>query len=223
MLDVLRLSKTFRSGRGSVCALKEISFHLNAGDSVMLTGKSGSGKTTLLNCLGGLEKPDTGRVICGGVDINSLKARERSLFHRSRVGFVFQSSNLISYLTVKENISLPLELNGISGLNRDRRIRELLSEIGLPGIEAAFPRELSGGETQRVAFARAIAHGPALLLADEPTASLDSATAGQLIRWIRDLSQKQGCTLVVATHDPEILNMADRRLVLKDGWCESFR
>ena len=223
MLDVLHLSKTFRSGRGSVSALKDISFHLNAGESVMLIGKSGSGKTTLLNCLGGLEKPDTGRVMCGGVDINALTAHELSLFHRSRVGFVFQSSNLISYLTVKENISIPLELNGISGLTRDRRVLELLSEIGLSGVGGAFPRELSGGETQRVAFARAIAHGPALLLADEPTASLDSATAGQLIQWIRDLSLKQGCTLVVATHDPEIMDIADHQLVLKDGWCEAFQ
>jgi putative ABC transport system ATP-binding protein len=136
------------------------------------------------------------------------------------VGFVFQFGNLISYLTVRENLAFPLALIGMSAATRERRIQELLDRIGLPDIGEALPGELSGGETQRIAFARAIAHSPAILLADEPTASLDSATGRELIRLMHSLSGEQGCTLVVTTHDPEVIAMATGQLQLKDGHKE---
>jgi ABC-type lipoprotein export system ATPase subunit len=217
MIEAAGVSKTYRSGRGKVSALEDISFTVEKGACFAVAGKSGSGKTTLLNCLGGLEKPDRGRVTCAQVEVSTLSRSAVSHFQRRQVGFVFQFGNLISYLTVRENLAFPLELNGVSGAARERRIRELLDRVGLPGIGRALPGELSGGETQRIAFARAIAHSPAILLADEPTASLDSATGRELIHLMHSLSSEQGCTLVVATHDPEVIAMATGRLQLKDG------
>ena len=217
MIAAAGVCKTYRSGRGKVAALEDVSFMVEKGACFAVAGKSGSGKTTLLNCLGGLEKPDRGRVTCGQVEVSALSGSAASKFLRTQVGFVFQFGNLISYLTVRENLAFPLELNGMSGARRERRIQELLDRIGLPGIGKALPGELSGGETQRVAFARAIAHSPAILLADEPTASLDSATGREFIRLMHSLSSEQGCTLVVATHDPEVIALATSQLQLKDG------
>jgi ABC-type lipoprotein export system ATPase subunit len=222
VIQVLGVSRTYRSGRGRVVALQDISFQVERGKSFILAGRSGSGKTTLLNCLGGLEKPDKGTIHCAGSDINALTRRELSLFQRKHLGFMFQAGNLLSYLSVRENLAFPLEMNRVSGAPRDKRIHWLLENIGLPDIGAALPRELSGGETQRVAFARAIAHSPAILLADEPTASLDSANGRQLIGLMLALTREQQCTLVVATHDPEVIGMADERLFLKDGRREEL-
>jgi ABC-type lipoprotein export system ATPase subunit len=222
VIQVSDISRFYRSGRGRVVALQDISFTVEMGQNFVLAGRSGSGKTTLLNCLGGLEKPDHGTILCAGSDINKLARRELSLFQRRHVGFMFQTGNLLSYLSVRENLAFPLEMNRISGAAREKRIDWLLESIGMPGIDAALPRELSGGEMQRVAFARAIAHSPAILLADEPTASLDSTNGKQLIRLMLALSREQHCTLVVATHDPEVIDMADDRLVLKDGRREEL-
>ena len=217
MIAATGVCKTYRSGRGKVAALEDVSFTIEKGACFAVAGKSGSGKTTLLNCLGCLEKPGRGGVTCGPVVVSALSGSAVSRFLRRQVGFVFQFGNLISYLTVRENLAFPLELNGISGARRERRTQELLDRIGLSGIGKALPGELSGGETQRIAFARAIAHSPAILLADEPTASLDSATGRELIRLMHSLSSEQGCTLVVATHDPEVIAMATNQLQLKDG------
>jgi putative ABC transport system ATP-binding protein len=183
----------------------------------VVAGRSGSGKTTLLNCIGTLEKPETGRIRCAGIDINHLSRRAAAKFRRKQTGFVFQSANLVSYLTVRENIALPLELNAWSNDARNRRVDALLDTVGLRGMGAAMPQELSGGETQRVAFARAIAHQPAILLADEPTASLDSATGRQLIQLMKALVSESTCTLIAATHDPELIAAASETLYLKDG------
>jgi ABC-type lipoprotein export system ATPase subunit len=222
VIQVLGVSRIYRSGRGRVVALQDVSFQVERGKSFILAGRSGSGKTTLLNCLGGLEKPDSGTILCAGSDINALTRRKLSLFQRKHLGFMFQAGNLLSYLSVRENLAFPLEMNRVSGAARDKRIHWLLDNIGLPDIGAALPRELSGGETQRVAFARAIAHSPAILLADEPTASLDSANGRQLIGLMLALTREQQCTLVVATHDPEVIEMADERLFLKDGRREEL-
>jgi ABC-type lipoprotein export system ATPase subunit len=222
VIQVLGVSRAYRSGRGRVVALQDISFQVERGKSFILAGRSGSGKTTLLNCLGGLEKPDSGTIFCAGLDVNALTRRELSLFQRKHIGFMFQAGNLLSYLSVQENLAFPLEMNRVSGAARDKRIHRLLESIGLPDIGAALPRELSGGEMQRVAFARAIAHSPAILLADEPTASLDSANGRQLTQLMLALSREQQCTLVVATHDPEVIDMADERLFLKDGRREEL-
>jgi putative ABC transport system ATP-binding protein len=222
VIEVADLHKKYRSGRGTIYALDGISFKVEKGESFAVAGKSGSGKTTLLNCIGGLEKLDKGTILCAGIDINRLSQGELSRFQRKQVGFVFQTGNLLTYLTVRENLALPLALNGIRGAKSEQRICQLLESIGLPDIGPALPRELSGGETQRVAFARAIAHAPVILLADEPTASLDSTNAKQLIRLMVSQSREQHCTLVVATHDPEVIEMADHRFPLKDGRKEEI-
>ena len=223
MIEICGISKTYVSGRGKVAALENISFTVARGNLFVIAGKSGSGKTTLLNCIGGLEKPDKGRITCAGTDVSALSATAVSYFQRKHFGFVFQFGNLISHLTVNENISFPLELNGISGSARDRRVQELLDRIGLSSMGEALPHELSGGETQRVAFARAIAHSPSILLVDEPTASLDTINGRQLIHLMHQLITEQDCTLVVATHDPEVIEMAADRLHLKDGRKEEFK
>lgn len=221
MIQVRSLSKQFLSGRGHVAALHDISFEVEHGSGVILSGKSGSGKTTLLNCLGTLEQPDSGEVICNSINICTLNARQRALFRRQEVGFVFQSNNLLPWLTVAENLQMPLELNRITGIRQQQRIKELLATFGLNGYEKALPSELSGGEAQRIAFARAIAHTPAILLADEPTASLDSANGRQLIELMFSLCKDQGMTLFIATHDPELLEIAQLVIHLKDGRRET--
>lgn len=217
MLQVSDLTKRFVSGRGVVQALTAVSFSVETGTNLAIIGKSGSGKTTLLNCMGGLEKPDAGRVVLIGTDIHALSGKALSLFHRRQVGFLFQFGNLLSYLTVSENIAFPLLLNSVGKLGRERRVSELLQAIGLSDAGRALPHELSGGEVQRVAFARAIAHLPKILLADEPTASLDTATGTGLLRLMFGLSHDQKCTLVVTTHDQEVMKLADHTIRLKDG------
>jgi putative ABC transport system ATP-binding protein len=217
MIEIQAVSKQFTSGRGHISALTDINFSVECGRGVLLVGRSGSGKTTLLNCLGTLEIPDMGTVLYNGTDICTLSPRQRAMFRRKEVGFVFQSSNLLPWLTVAENLQMPLELNGIYGTVQQDRIKELLTTFGLAGYEKAMPAELSGGESQRVAFARAIAHAPAILLADEPTASLDSSNGKQLIALMFSLCRVQGTTLFIATHDQELLAMADTIIILKDG------
>ena len=217
MIDVSGLWKTFRSGRGTVAALKDVSFFLGKGEVLVIAGKSGSGKTTLMNCIGGLEKPEKGRIVCDGTDIHSLKGSALSRFQRSRLGFVFQSGNLLSYLTVCENIEFPLSLNEIPSARRKIRVEELLDAVGLKGMGPAMPFELSAGETQRVAFARAMAHGPAILLADEPTANLDHAHGGPLLDLMTGLARETGTAFLIASHDPAVIGRADEVFRLEDG------
>ena len=217
MIIVEKLIKTRRSGRGKTEVLSGVSLSARTGEMVMLAGKSGSGKTTLLGCIGGLERPDTGRVSLFGTELASLSPKGLSLLQRRSLGFVFQFGNLISYLTAEENIALPLALNGITGKARERRVEGLLESVGLRHAARAMPTELSGGEVQRIAVARAIAHRPALLLADEPTASLDTETGGELIRLMRSLAGEGNTTLIIATHDPELMGIADRVILLRDG------
>lgn len=217
MLHVNNISKAFATGRRRIKVLKDISFYVEKGEIVALKGKSGSGKTTLLNCCCGLESPDSGKVICSGIDLKTLSAGQLSRFLRTKTGFVFQQGNLLSYLTVSENISFPLHLNGEKANNIKSRVSELLAIIGMEEAKHALPSELSGGETLRVSVARALSHKPEMLFADEPTASLDTATGKSVLSLIRDLSRMQKSTVVFSTHDPELLSMADRVLELKDG------
>lgn len=223
MIQLQAVSKRFVSGRGHIPVLTEISFSVEHGRGVILVGRSGSGKTTLLNCIGTLEIPDSGAILYNGIDICTLSARQRTLFRRQEVGFVFQSGNLLPWLTVAENLQFPLELNGFRGKEQRLRIEELLATFGLAGYEKALPVELSGGEAQRIAFARAIAHTPAILLADEPTASLDSSNGRQLIELMFALCRTKGTTLFIATHDQELLGMTDTVIALKDGKMEEKR
>lgn len=217
MIQLNSITKEFRSGRGYVQAIRDVSFVIKTGDAVAITGKSGSGKTTLLTCIGGLERPEEGNVISFDSDIYALSARDLSLFQRRHIGFVFQHGNLLSYLTVYENIAFPLILNGKRKPAIMKRVSELLEKIGLPDAGAAMPHELSGGEIQRVSVARAIAHLPRALLADEPTASLDTATGESLVKLLFDMGRDSGCTMILSTHDPNVSALANKIIEIRDG------
>jgi len=217
MIQLNSITKEFRSGRGYVQAIRDVSFVIKTGDAVAITGKSGSGKTTLLTCIGGLERPEEGNVISFDSDIYALSARDLSLFQRRHIGFVFQHGNLLSYLTVYENIAFPLILNSKRKPAIMKRVSELLEKIGLPDAGAAMPHELSGGEIQRVSVARAIAHLPRALLADEPTASLDTATGESLVKLLFDMGRDSGCTMILSTHDPNVSALANRIIEIRDG------
>jgi ABC-type lipoprotein export system ATPase subunit len=217
MIIVEHLSKTFKSGRGIVQAVSDISFTAGPGMSTAIVGKSGSGKTTLLNCIGGLLQPDSGAVTCFGAPIHLLNRKKTALFQRQKLGFIFQYGNLLSYYTVFDNIAFPLILNGMDKKQCEKKVKYLLDRIGMGGLEKALPNELSGGEAQRVASARAIAHSPQMLLADEPTASLDSETGKNLMELLFELAREQQCTLLLSTHDPELLHLCDQSFQMRDG------
>lgn len=217
MISVEHIGKTFYSGRGKVQALSDVSLSVEKGTTAAIIGKSGSGKTTLLNCIGGLLRPDEGRILCFGTEVHQLSNRAISLFQRRNLGFIFQYGNLLSYYSVFDNIAFPLILNGAGKKDRERRVAFLLERIGLVGAGKALPNELSGGEAQRVAAARAIAHKPPMVLADEPTASLDSETGKNLIRLLFEMTREQQCSLILSTHDPELINLCDRSFQMRDG------
>ncbi len=217
MIKLENISKEYYSGRGRIKVLDRVSLMVATGGMAVVAGKSGSGKTTLLNCIAGIEQPESGRVFCFGVDLLSISQKELGLFQRRKTGFIFQRGNLFSCLTVSENIAFPLVLNGLKKKKISKQVNKLLEKIGLPGTGSALPHELSGGEAQRVAFARAIAHQPKMLLADEPTASLDSFTGRNLIELMATIGKETGCTIIVATHDPEIVKYADQKIIIRDG------
>jgi putative ABC transport system ATP-binding protein len=217
MLDVIQVTKRYRSGRGRMTALNGVRLQAAAGQSLAIAGRSGSGKTTLLHCIAGLEVPDEGRVVFRGRDISRLSRRDRQQFLRTEIGIVFQSGNLLAYLTVHDNIAFPLRLAGRPQKEIQQRVARLLAWIGLPQAGGALPHELSGGELQRAAVARAIAHRPHLVLADEPTASLDTTTAAAVIELLIDFSRRDETLVLMATHDPAVLAAADRALFLVDG------
>ncbi|GAB6143928.1 ABC transporter ATP-binding protein [Desulfocicer niacini] len=214
MIKVTRLSKSYHSGRGKRQVLCKVSLYVAPGGTLAVMGKSGSGKTTLLNCIGGLEQPDIGIINCLGVDLHTLSRHELSSFQRKKMGFIFQSANLLSYLTVFENIAFPLELNH---LEKEKRVAELLEKVGLSEAGSAMPHELSGGETQRIAFARAIAHRPEMLLADEPTANLDTETGQTLVEWMFTMCKEEGCAIILSTHDFDLMTLSDKTITLLDG------
>jgi putative ABC transport system ATP-binding protein len=192
------------------------------GEILAIMGRSGSGKSTLLKLVGGIDIPDDGAVLHGGRDMNLMNDRERTRFRRQSLGFVFQFFNLIPTLTVSENIGLPLALNGFRGAAASGRIQELLDDLGLTECADRFPDELSGGEQQRVAIARALAHKPGLIIADEPTGNLDSETADQVSRLLRDTCRRAGTTLIVATHSTEAASIADRVVRIRSGHIEEL-
>ncbi len=220
MVQCQDITKKYHSGRGEMLALRGVSFSVAPASMLAIVGKSGSGKTTLLNCMGGLDRPDSGRVLYEGRDLHSLSSRELSLFLRHDMGFVFQFGNMLSYLTVFENIAFPLTLNNMTSREIKHRAEELLERIGLPDVGPALVHELSGGEVQRVAVARALAHRPKLLLADEPTASLDSTTGRSLIDLMFSMGRESGCTMVLSTHDTEIMDLADQCISIRDGMVQ---
>jgi putative ABC transport system ATP-binding protein len=219
-IDLEEVCKSFREGDTEHRVLDGATAHIGAGEFVVLLGPSGSGKSTLLNIIGGMDAPDAGRVIVAGESIGELDERQRTLFRRERLGFVFQFFNLIPTLTVEENLLLPLELNGRAA---DAGIaRAMLDRVGLGGRSRTFPDRLSGGEQQRVAIARALIHEPALVLADEPTGNLDDDNAEAVLDVLETVTRDAGRTLLVVTHSDRIVERADRVLELRHGRLEEM-
>jgi putative ABC transport system ATP-binding protein len=217
MVQAREVTRTFGHGRTAVHAVRGASFSIGRGQLVALIGRSGSGKTTLLNIVGGLDTPTSGLVLVGGRTITALPARERTLLRRSTISFIFQSFGLIPMLTAAENVGVPLRIANTPRAQREDRVRLLLSVVGLDQHAAQRPGELSGGQQQRVAIARALAVQPELLIADEPTGQLDSETGRQIMRLLRTVVAAEAITVLVATHDPALLDVADTVLTLDDG------
>lgn len=210
-----RLTKRFQSGDQLLTVLHEVDLEIAAGESVAILGPSGSGKSTLLALIAGLDNPTSGRVLVAGREIQNLSEDQLALLRRNKIGFVFQSFQLLGNLTAAENIRLPIDL---ARLDRPReRTTNLLDEVGLGDRGHHYPGQLSGGEQQRVALARAFATRPPILLADEPTGNLDAATGARVLELLEDLKNRRGTTLVLVTHDPAVAAMTDRRLYLEAG------
>ena len=197
--------------------LRSVSFQLARGERLALTGPSGSGKTTLLNCLGGVDRPDSGSIALHGDALEQLSSDELARIRRRRVGTIFQFFHLLPTLTAAENIEFPLQLNGVSVLDRRLRVNELLERVGLMPRSHALPSQLSGGEMQRVAIARALVHRPDLILADEPTGNLDSANGDNILRLLEELSDETGTALVLVTHSVEAARICHRVIQMRDG------
>ncbi len=212
-----KLTRTFVSSAGEVHACVDIDIEVHAGELVVVRGASGAGKTTLLNMLGGLDRPTSGRVFLGDTDATALDEDALALLRRDRLGFVFQSFGLIPVLSAAENVELPLRIQKTPPAERDERVREALRLVGLSGHADQRPGELSGGQQQRVGIARAIAARPHVLLADEPTGQLDSRTAATVMDLLGELVHTQGLAAIVSTHDPLLVQRADRVIELHDG------
>ncbi len=211
------LNKTFSQGEDSVKGLDDVCLEIRGGEFVCLSGPSGSGKTTLLNAIGGLDTPDSGAIEVGGQRVDRLGKGALADMRLHSIGFVFQAYNLIPVLTARENIEFVMQVQGVPGDERQRRSRAILAEVGLVGLEDRRPAQLSGGQQQRVAVARAIVSGPTLVLADEPTANLDSHAATQLIELFVSLNRERGTTFVIATHDTRVMSYCRRLIRMVDG------
>ncbi|MER7621694.1 ABC transporter ATP-binding protein [Streptomyces sp. NPDC126503] len=217
MVRVENLRRSYGTGDAAVHALRGVSFDIARGELVALKGRSGSGKTTLLNLVGGLDTADGGRVLIDGTDLAGLREDALLELRRDRIGFVFQSFGLLPILSAAENVGVPLRLRRAAPRERDERVALLLALVGLAGHAGQRPGELSGGQQQRVAIARALANRPALLIADEPTGQLDAETGLGVMELLRAVVRSEGCTALVATHDTQLLGLADRVLELSDG------
>jgi ABC-type lipoprotein export system ATPase subunit len=213
VLEVCDVAKAY-AGRP---VLRNVSFRLHAGQRVALTGPSGSGKTTLLNCLGGVDRPDSGSIVLHGDALEKLSSDELARVRRRRVGTVFQFFHLLPTLTAFENVEFPLQLLGIPPQERRQRVQSLLERVNLAARARAFPAQLSGGEMQRVAIARALIHQPDLILADEPTGNLDSANGENILALLQDLTEETHTALVLVTHSLEATRICHRTIHLRDG------
>jgi putative ABC transport system ATP-binding protein len=216
MISVENLSKIYNSRKNPVTALKDVSTTIQTGEFVSIVGPSGSGKTTLLLCLGGLIQPTEGRVLIENDSMYDQTVNNRALFRLKNIGFVFQAFNLIPYLTALENVQLPLFFAGMDDAEQTRRATELLDQLGLGSRLNHKPSELSVGQQQRVAVARALANNPKIILADEPTGNLDPETTGETVRYLKLLNDT-GITVVMVTHNPQVAEVTKRKLRLVDG------
>ena len=214
------LCRRFREGEREHVVLDGVDLDIGRGETVALRGRSGSGKSTLLNLIGGIDAPDAGSVTVAGVDLTGLTERDRTLFRRAHIGFVYQAFNLVPTLNVADNVRLVLELNRVPAADASARIDELLAAVGLGDRADSYPDVLSGGEQQRVAIARALAHRPAVLLADEPTGNLDDATAEGVLDLLDTLVRTSGHTLLIATHSQQVAAHCDRLVELHNGRLE---
>jgi len=217
LIELRSVSKSYREGERSHRVLDRAEARLVAGEIVVILGKSGSGKSTLLNLISGIDLPDQGRVLVAGRDLGSMSERDRTLFRRHHIGFVFQFFNLLPTLKIEENLLLPLELQGRLTDSDRQRCRELLATVGLADRADSYPDRLSGGERQRVAIARALVHRPDVILADEPTGNLDVDTGMEVIELLDRLTRRSGKTLLMATHSRDVVGVADRILTIEHG------
>ncbi|GAB4408036.1 MAG: ABC transporter ATP-binding protein [Anaerolineae bacterium] len=217
IVQLQNLTKSYIEGKQSRAILQNVNAAFDTGEFILLLGHSGSGKSTLLNLISGIDAPDSGDILVNGVAINRLSERQRTMFRREHIGFIFQFFNLIPTLTAFENITLPMHLNGGVTAAKEKEVKNLLERVGLSQRQDAFPDRLSGGEQQRVAILRAIAHNPTLLLADEPTGNLDEDTGRTIIELLLELTRQANKTLIMATHNPEIIPLADKVYRIKHG------
>jgi putative ABC transport system ATP-binding protein len=216
-IQLVKLVKNYKEGDKTRSVLNEMELKVQEGEMIVLLGRSGSGKSTLLNLVSGIDKPDSGQVIIGDTNLAELNEKNRTLFRRKNIGFIFQSFNLISTLTAFENVLLPLKLKGDSDKSAEKKAQQFLVEVGLGDRGDSYPDRLSGGEQQRVAIARALVHEPMLILADEPTGNLDYETGKTILDMLNKLVRDNGRTIILATHDRDICKIADRVVELKSG------
>lgn len=217
IVEVDAVSKIYHQGKVIFKALDEVSLSIGKGEFTALAGPSGSGKTTLLNLIGGLDLPDSGRVVLDGNDYSKMGDGQRADLRLQRIGFVFQSYNLIPVLTASENVEYTLRLQKVDKAERMKRVKKVLDEVGLQGKHNSRPDELSGGQQQRVAVARAIVANPTVVLADEPTANLDSKNGEKLLQMMKQMNEERQVTFIFATHDQMVMDFADRIVSLHDG------
>jgi putative ABC transport system ATP-binding protein len=221
MIEVKNLVKTYQTGEKAVHALKGVSLDIGSGEFMSIAGPSGSGKTTLLNIIGCIDNANEGEIVISGNHVATLDRDQLAMFRRENLGFVFQSFNLIPVLSAFENVALVLDLLGKSKNEVEEQTNAILKEVGLEGMGDRLPTQLSGGQQQRVAIARALVKEPSLVLADEPTANLDSETGKSILDLMKDLNKKKGTTFIFSTHDQMVMDLADRVVHLHDGAIES--
>ena len=217
VISLRSVTKVYRQGSVNIHALRGLSMEVEPGEFTAVCGPSGSGKTTMLNLIGALDAATSGSIVLEGRELGGLNKKELSELRRDRIGFVFQAYNLMPVLTAYENAEMVLWVQGVDGRTRRERVMGLLEQVGLKGMEDRRPSELSGGQQQRVAIARAIASNPAVVLADEPTANVDSETAETLLGLMEELNREQGVTFLFSTHDPQVMERARRVVRLVDG------
>jgi putative ABC transport system ATP-binding protein len=217
IVECIDVRKTYQQGQVEVHALNDVTLSIARGSFVALAGPSGSGKTTMLNLIGGLDSPNSGRIIVDGNDYEKMNQSELAVLRLNKVGFVFQAYNLIPVLSAIENVEYVMLLQGLPSAERRNRARSILDEVGLEGKYDRRPAELSGGQQQRVAVARAIVSNPSIVLADEPTANLDSKTGEGLLQMMREMNEKKSVTFIFSTHDKMVMDYARRLILIKDG------
>ena len=223
MIRLINVHKIYQQGRNKITALAGLSLDIQKGEFAAVMGPSGSGKSTLLHLIGGLDRPTEGQVLVDGRIISQMVDDEATLFRRTRIGFVFQFFNLLPTLAAVENVMLPLLLDGRSSAESNLRAQTLLERVGLEGRRDHLPEELSGGEMQRLAIARALAFNPPILLADEPTGNLDSKNGAAVLELLRQINTEQRCTVVMVTHNQEAAGYGDRIVHLRDGVIEEVQ